>query len=101
MTRPTAYDAPSTSPKRLTGRGRVPRRWPVELTVSTQVETNRNAAMTSTTCTSNSKAPVTSSSCRMATASMAPTAAAVASRTDRVGGSQLRKPSATGMSVRN
>jgi hypothetical protein len=34
-------DTPSTSPKRLTGRGRVPRRWPVECTVSTQVETNR------------------------------------------------------------
>jgi hypothetical protein len=53
MTRPTGYDTPSTSPKRLTGRGRVPRRRQVELTVSTQVETSRNAAMTSTTCTSN------------------------------------------------
>ena len=34
-------------------------------------------------------------------ASMAPMAAAVASRTDRVGGSHPGKASATGMSVRN
>jgi hypothetical protein len=80
---------------------RVPRRWPVELTVRTQVETNRNAAMTSTTCKSNSKALVRSSSCRVVIASMAPTAAAVASRSDRVGGSHPRKAGATGMSVRN
>ena len=39
--------------------------------------------------------------CRMAVATIAPTAAAVASRTDRVGGSQPRNASATGMNVRN
>jgi hypothetical protein len=38
---------------------------------------------------------------KMATASKAPAATAVASRTDRVGGSHLRKASATGMSVKN
>jgi hypothetical protein len=34
---PTGYDAPSSSPKRVTDRGRVPWRCPVELTTITQV----------------------------------------------------------------
>ena len=36
MIRPTGYDVPSNSPKRVIDRGSVPWRWPVELTAIIQ-----------------------------------------------------------------
>ena len=100
MTSPTGYDAPSSRPNRVTDRGSVPaaasraggehpgvdheerRHDQQHLNVEFQDACDEQR-------------------CRMAVATIAPTAAAVASRTDRVGGSQPRNASATGMNVRN